>query len=258
MIGSHHPGHGTYPPLDMLKPVADDIWVVDGPLIGFGPKLMGWAPEWLQMPFPTRMTVIRLPEGLFVHSPTPLTPGLKDQVERIGRPRWVIGPSRLHHWWIPEWQAAFPDAGLYLAPRILEQAAGRIEGPAWPLDRADGYPWDHGIRTLSIPGRVVTEVEFFHLASRTLILTDLIENFEPGRVAGRLTRLLVRLGGVRDPDGSMPRDMRLTFPRPVLKAAVETMIGWGPERVILAHGRWYDRDGTAELERAFRWLLGRD
>jgi hypothetical protein len=22
----------------------------------------------------------------------------------------------------------------------------------------------------------------------------------------------------------------------------------------VAHGRWYDRDGTAELRRAFRWL----
>lgn len=258
MTGSRHPGHGTYPPLGTLKPVADDIWIVDGPLIGFGPKLMGWAPERLQMPFPTRMTVIRLRDGLFVHSPIPLTPELKDQVERIGRPHWIIGPSRLHHWWIPEWKAAFPGAGLYLAPRILEHAAGRIEGPARPLDTAGGYPWDDGIRTLPISGRVVTEVEFFHLASRTLILTDLIENFEPRRLPGRVTRLLTWLGGVRDPDGSMPRDMRLTFPRPVLKAAVETMIGWRPERVILAHGRWYDRAGTAELERAFRWLFGRN
>lgn len=32
-------------------------------------------------------------------------------------------------------------------------------------------------------------------------------------------------------------------------------LGWNPERIILAHGRWYRRDGTAELRRAFRWLL---
>jgi hypothetical protein len=25
--------------------------------------------------------------------------------------------------------------------------------------------------------------------------------------------------------------------------------------VILAHGRWYERDGADELRRAFRWLL---
>jgi hypothetical protein len=29
------------------------------------------------------------------------------------------------------------------------------------------------------------------------------------------------------------------------------MIGWAPGRVILAHGRWYERHGTEELRRAF-------
>jgi hypothetical protein len=51
--------------------------------------------------------------------------------------------------------------------------------------------------------------------------------------------------------------MRMTFrnQKPQLKAAIETMIGWDPLRVILAHGRWYDKDGTAELRRAFQWIL---
>jgi ABC-type Fe3+-citrate transport system substrate-binding protein len=39
------------------------------------------------------------------------------------------------------------------------------------------------------------------------------------------------------------------------RMAVETMIAWKPERIILAHGRWYDKDGTRELRRAFRWVL---
>jgi hypothetical protein len=32
------------------------------------------------------------------------------------------------------------------------------------------------------------------------------------------------------------------------------MIGWDPARIILAHGRWYERGGADELRRAFRWL----
>jgi hypothetical protein len=32
------------------------------------------------------------------------------------------------------------------------------------------------------------------------------------------------------------------------------MVAWAPERVIFAHGRCYERDGAAELRRAFRWL----
>jgi hypothetical protein len=67
-------------------------------------------------------------------------------------------------------------------------------------------------------------------------------------------RLLMRLGGVLDPHGTMPRDMRLSYPKATLRAAVTTMIGWAPERIILAHGRWYNENGTAELRRAFAWL----
>lgn len=238
----------TYPPLDTLKRVADNLWIVDGPAIRFGLK-------WLKMTFPTRMTLIRCDRDLFIHSPTALTASLRGEVEAAGRPRWIIGPNRIHYWWLPEWHAAFPDAEIYLAPRITEQAAGRIAFSCLTLDRAGGYPWDGWIAALPIAGSYMTEVEFFHRASRTLILTDLIENFEADKIRSRLMRWLTWLGGVQDPDGQMPRDMRLTFNRATLRAAVETMLAWEPERIILAHGRWYERDGTKELRRAFRWLL---
>jgi hypothetical protein len=69
--------------------------------------------------------------------------------------------------------------------------------------------------------------------------------------------VLTWLGGAQHPDGKMPRDMRLTYRARAteLRAAVDTMIGWDPARIILAHGRWYERAGADELRRAFRWLL---
>lgn len=63
-----------YEPLNTLKPVADDIWLIDGPAVRF-----------YGMPFPTRATVVRLANGdLWVHSPTELSDGLRAAVmERI-------------------------------------------------------------------------------------------------------------------------------------------------------------------------------
>jgi hypothetical protein len=241
----------TYPPLNTLKSVADEIWIIDGPLIRFG------APG-LRMPFPTRATVIRIDGGdLFIHSPTPLDAGLRAEIERIGTPRWLIGPNRLHYWWIPDWHAAYPDAEVYLAPKTAEQAGARLDFACRSLDRQSGYPWDRQIKTLPINGAYLTEVAFLHTPSRTLVLTDLIENFEPDKIRAPLMRFLIWVGGVRDPDGATPRDMRLTFRpnRGQVKAAIETMVDWDPERIILAHGRWYDRNGGAELRRAFRWIL---
>lgn len=241
-----------YPPLNTLKPVAKDVWIVDGPEIRFGMP-------WPKFPFPTRMTAVRLENGeLFIHSPTPLTPSLRAEIESIGKVRFIIGPNRIHYWWIPDWKAGFPNATIYLAPRLKERAKHHIAFDGIPLVDAAGYPWDAEIATLPIAGSYMTEVEFFHLASRTLILTDLVENFEPEKVGSLFLRLLTWAGGVSPPQGGLPRDLRLTFTwrhKDELRAAVRTMLAWNPERVILAHGRWYEKDGANELRRAFRWLL---
>src|SRR5919106_933425 len=136
--------HGTYPPLNRMKRVVEDLWIVDGPIIPFGMP-------WPKMPFPTRMTVIRCRDGdLFIHSPTVLVPELKAEIEKAGTPRWIIGPNRIHYWWIPVWRDAFKDAEIYLAPRIKEQARGRIDVDFLTLDRDSGYPWDSEIATLPI------------------------------------------------------------------------------------------------------------
>jgi hypothetical protein len=205
------------------------------------------------------MTVIRLTSGeLFIHSPTPLTAELKSQVEREGKVRFIVGPNRIHYWWIPDWKAAFPGADVYLAPRIEEQARGRIDFSSRSLDSTEGFPWDGDIATLPIVGGYMTEVEFFHHASRTLVLTDLIENFEPEKLGSVMLRLLMWIGGVSAPHGGLPRDLRLTFTwrhKRELRSAVETMLAWKPERIILAHGRWHATNGAAELRQAFAWLL---
>lgn len=242
---------GVYSPINQLKYICDDLWIVDGPLIRYGLPC-------LKFPFPTRMTIIRMADGdLFIHSPTELTAELLVEVEKIGTPRWLIGPNRIHYWWIPDWKRAFPGAEVYLASGIESQAAGRIDFHYQKLDCDHGYPWDHRIATLRITGSYMTEVVFFDRDSRTLILADLIENFEPEKLESPLTRWLTRFGGVQDPNGSMPRDLRMTFAKQKseLKAGVMEMISWRPDRIILAHGRWYDSRGTEELRRAFAWLL---
>jgi hypothetical protein len=241
------PAIQTYAPLDVLKPVAPGVWIVDGPVVRMGAAGVGF-------PFPTRMTVIRLSGGrLFVHSPTPLAATLAYELAQLGRVTWLVAPNRLHRTWLDLWAAADPGAGVFVAPRV--RVTGDLAGRAQVIDATSGYPWDDELATLPVRGRYLTEVVFFHRRSRTLVLTDIIENFEPERIGSRLVRWLVRIGGVAAPHGGMARDMRATFRRPELRAAVEQMIAWGPERILIAHGRWISRDGAAALAAAFDWLL---
>jgi hypothetical protein len=64
------------------------------------------------------------------------------------------------------------------------------------------------------------------------------------------------LAGAANPDGKAPIDLRLTFlgGKDAARVSFERMLSWEPARVIVAHGRSYERDGVAELRRAFRWL----
>lgn len=238
-----------YEPLNTLKPVANDIWLVDGPSIRF-----------YGVPFSTRMTVVRLENGdVWLHSPTKICNSLRDEITALGPVRHLIAPNWIHYAYIREWQAAFPDARAYAAPGVVARAKKHEMNIRFDENLSQDAPdaWAGQIEQMIVEGsKIHREAVFFHQSSKTLILTDLIENFEPDKLSW-LLRILTRIGGIQDPDGQMPRDMQMTFSkgRRKLRAAVEQMIDWGPERIILAHGRWYDKDAIAELKRSFRWVL---
>jgi hypothetical protein len=59
--------------------------------------------------------------------------------------------------------------------------------------------------------------------------------------------------------GGAPIDLRLSFwrHRKAVRAAARAMIGWAPERIVIAHGRCSEKDAVRALQRAFRWVLRR-
>ncbi|WP_204114100.1 DUF4336 domain-containing protein [Shimia biformata] len=242
-------GGTGYEPLNVPKPVGADIWVIDGPAIRF-----------YGLPFSTRATVVRLKGGgLWVHSPTRLTDGLRAEIDALGPVRHLIAPNWIHYAYVAEWHRAYPDAIRWAAPGVKERAASRgmdmrfdhVFGPDVAPNWADQIAW------MIVPGsKVHREAVFFHHASKTLILTDLIENFEPAKLPWWMA-LITRAAGIAAPKGRMPPDMKATFDKAELAGAVRQMIGWGPERVILSHGAWFDRDAVQELERAFRGVLAK-
>lgn len=236
-----------YEPLYTLKSIAPNVWIADG----------GWI-RFYGLPFPTRMTVIRLTNGdIWVHSPIADKEGLSESVTALGSVRHLIAPNWIHYAWVPSWQLRFQEALTWASPGVVKRAASK--GMQLHFDRELGndspIEWATEIDQRLADSGYHREVIFLHRASRTLVLTDLIENFERDKMPW-WTKPLLRLGGVCDPNGQMPRDMAASFRRHPqhLRDLVDTMIAWHPERVILAHGRWYPVNGTAELSRAFRWL----
>jgi hypothetical protein len=242
----------AYAPLNTFKLVASDLWIVDGPVIHV-------AAAGLRVPFSTRMTVVRLSDGnLWCHSPIAPDETLFNAIDALGPVRHLVSPNLLHYAHIAAWKLRYPQAVAWASPGVRKRAASQHIEVDFDEDLDDEPPqaWRDSIDQLLFRGsRVMQEFVFLHRTSATLILADLIENFESERLSTPM-RWMARLGGVVDPDGKAPLDMRLTYlgRKPKARACLARLLAWQPQRVILAHGRCYMENAAAELRRAFRWL----
>lgn len=242
-----------YAPLNRLKPLASDIWMVDGGIVH-----MSYGP--VTLPFPTRMVVVRLDDGgLWLWSPVAPDAALFEAVAALGPVRHIVSPNAIHYAAIPDWSARFPEARVWASPGVEARAADQGIDVRFTDRLADAPPdaWAAELDQLVFDGsRILQEVVFLHRASRTLIVADLIENFEAEKVRSRPLRLLMRLAGILHPNGGMPRDLRLTYlgRRHRARKSRERLLAWAPERIVMAHGRPLDRDATGQLRRAMRWL----
>jgi hypothetical protein len=240
----------TYPPLDTPKPVADGVWIVDS-----GPMKAGGL-----VPIPVRMAVFRTEAGeLVLYSPTRWTPQLSAELERLGRIAWLLAPSSVHWTFVKGWQERHPNAAVLGAPGLekrgqVKRSGLRIDGT---LDESLPLEWDGLFEAVTVPGGLgFREVGLLHRPSRTLALCDLVHNFEPEKLPA-LQRPAVRLAGGMAPDGQAMLQLRalISLNRAAAKAGAERLVALAPERVVFAHGRWFEADGAARLRRSLSWLL---
>jgi hypothetical protein len=238
-----------YPPLDTPKPVAEGVWVVDGAPM----RVLG-------VPLPVRMAVLRLGGGdLLLHSPVRYDEGLRRALERLGRVRHLVAPNSAHWMFLPDWQRNCPDALVWAAPGLRGRAQVKRSGLRVDHDLGEVPPaaWAGEVEQAVVPGGLgFAEVALFHRASGTLLLTDLVLNLEPAKLPP-LARPPLRLLGVTAPDGKAPAYLRrvIGMRRAEAARAAARLVAWKPERVVFAHGRWFERDGAAALRRSLAWLL---
>ena len=241
----------TYPPLDVLKPVADDLWIIDsGPM-----KAMGL------IPIPVRTTAIRLPGGeMLIHSPSRFTAGLRRQIEEIGPIRHLVAPNIAHWTFLKDWQQQLPEAVTWAAPGLRKRAQVRKAGLRLDHDLGDDAApgWPPELEQIAVHGAAgFCEVALHHRPSRTLILVDLVLNLERHKLPIPV-RPFATAAGILAPDGRAPAYLRAIVKLAGQQAREEgrRLIATRPDRVIFAHGRWFDQDATASLERSLRWLSG--
>lgn len=241
--------HATYPPLDVPKPVASGLWIVDsGPLRALG------------IPLPVRMSVVRLANGdIWLHSPTRYDEALHAAISALGPIRHLVAPNIAHWTFLKRWQERCPDALTWAAPNLAKRPQVRQSGLRIDRVLSDEPPseWSQDFRQLVVPGGLgFSEVAFFHSRTSTLLLTDLVLNLEAAKMPA-LVRPFLRLAGMTAPHGMPPPYLRVVVKlrKADAAAAVQRLLSLRPERVVFSHGAWFERDGTNALHRSLRWLV---
>jgi hypothetical protein len=253
--GSRYPegypvGASLYEPINVYKPMATDIGIVDGP---FEYLTMGGVT--LPLPFTTRMTVIRLSnDDLFLHSPIKFDVDLARELQRMGAIRHLVSPNQFHYAHIGEWSKAFPNAITWASPRVRQRARARRVDIVFARDLDLNPPeeWRRDIDQTQFPGGYFKEYIFFHKASKTLVLTDTIINIELDKMP-EPWRTATRLSGMYHPRGQIFFGMRLPLllQQRQAKAAFAQIHAWQPERILLSHGRCFESHGNDVVRRIF-------
>jgi hypothetical protein len=202
--------------------------------------------------------VIRLnDDSLFILSPIQLTPDIRVDIDTLGVVKYLVSPNHLHHLYMGDWSRAYPEAKLYASPRLASKRKDLTfyktlfkdtPEPEWAgqIDQCifgSGNGW-------------LDEIVFFHRASRTVVFTDMIMDFDPA-IFSSISRITTQWNQMYR---HTPCGVQLVhiFDRASLQDALKTVRAWEPEYAIVAHSPWLCVEGKKQvldlLGSAFDWL----
>ena len=215
---------------------AKNVWIIDGPSV----RDMGFM-------FTTRMTVVKLSSGLlWVDSPVPVRFDMLKRITELGLVGYLVAATPRHVWRLASWHTLFPGAQLWVArtsPFTLKKGHLPLTGI---LGDEPPEGWASDLDQMAFKGSpLIEEVLFFHKASRTVILDDLIQ-IHPIEKGRPFRNALIKLEGVVSPRGGVGLDIRLSFTnRNLARQSLKKLLSWDFDKLIIAH----------VTERAFRWLV---
>lgn len=188
--------------------------------------------------------------GLLVHNAIRLREEDYGALDALGKVRVIVAPNRMHSSEAHVYKLRYPEARLYASSASVTTIAGRCTVDGTLPDDWDAS-LDQEVACLEFGGtRMLHENVFFHRASRTLIVTDLVFNLQDD-VTGvtrwffRLNRIYKRFGPSRIFRHVFVRD------REQARASFRRLMEWDFDRVIMNHGEILESGGKAAMQRGF-------
>ena len=225
-----------------LQSCAEGLWTVRQEIRTGGLRL------------PVKSTVVRLGGGgVLVLSPIPELDQARESIDGLGEVRALVAPNALHHLGIPSAQRMFPKARLFGRPSLQQKRTDLRFS-----DTLGDYPDPLYAQELDqhvvggVDDRRLDEVLFFHRPSATLIVTDLCFNVRHSPHG--MTRFFMKLNKAYGRFGPSRIMRSLIKDRAALRASIDHVLAWKPQRIVVSHGEDVTEDAAGELDRAFAFL----
>jgi hypothetical protein len=203
------------------------------------------------------MTVLPLVDGgLALVSPIPIDDVLAATLDSLGEVRFLIAPNLLHHLYLDAAIRRYPRATVLAPPGLAHKR------PDLRIDRTLREPLPpalaESVDVQRIEGALaVDEFVFFHRATQSLVVTDLV--FHVLSPEGWLTGLVLRLVGCHRRFGQSRAWRLFVKDRAAAADSLSRVLAWPFETLIMAHGDIVHsdsaRDARTMLAAAVRWVL---
>ena len=220
----------------MLQKIDANLWEISRPI-----KMPG-----LRMDH--RMTVVRLGSGgLLLHSPVSFDTALAKALAELGPVEHLVAPSRYHDMYWTEWFREYPVAEFFCAPGVkgehpelrFQHVLGSESAPSWAGE----------LETCLIRGiPKINEVAFFHKATRTLIVADLVFNLSTDQ--NILAKLFLKLNGIYGRVGCSRFFRAFIKDRAAFDRSIDEIFEWDFDRLVPGHGPVVERNGRVVLKQA--------
>ena len=179
---------------------------------------------------PLRLTAVRLAnKKLWIHAPTPLSNALKTEINDIGDVGYLFCGNNLHNMFFMDWVYAYPQAEAWVTPGIPKKLSS--------LDNYDIFKeniWIEEFDTASMKEvPKFDETVFYHYDSKSLIVTDLVQNH--GGKGIYLAPPLLTEGTIQDQ--SAFRDF------------INHIKVWDFHRIVVTHGDIVEGQAIKKFER---------
>lgn len=199
------------------------------------------------------MTVVRLDDGtILLHSPCKPLTSLVECIAQIGPVTHVVAPNWFHDLYLREYRTIYPKATFWGPPFLRRRQRSLIDDV---LDERVATAWTAELPFVSLRGLLsFDESVFFHVATQTIIVADLLMNATADKNAPLPTRLGYRFFGLDGGVRVFPLLRWLGYSsRPSLRRVAARVSDWNPQRLIVGHGSPVDLGCSQILQQGLRF-----